>query len=473
MRDSERMSGVDRAWLLMERPTNPMMVVGLLVLDEPLSLQRLRNLVTKRFLSFERFRFRPHSEALAAHWVRQADFAIEDHVVCVALPGAAGKAELQALAGELASTQLSPERPMWSFHLVEKYGAAGSAVILRIHHCYADGIALTRVLLSLTDPTRRGYLRPAQHHREGAAARASSALFEPFAAAAQLVSQTIGEGTALAEKSLQFALHPFEAAAAVRHAADLAGELTHVGLLADDPPTCLKQPLSGVRHVAWTDPLPLDEVRTIAHVLGCTINDVLVATLAGALGRYLRTHDRKIKASTSIRAAVPVNLRTDADTKLGLGNQFGLVFVDLPVGIRHPLQRLYAVRTTMLALKGSPQALVTFGLLALIGALPAAVEESAMALFSAKASLVASNVPGPRQPLYLGGAPVAQTLFWVPQAGSIGTGISMLTYNGTLQFGVMSDRALIAHPGALAELLQTEFEQLLLLVLMGAEPAGD
>jgi hypothetical protein len=110
---------------------------------------------------------------------------------------------------------------------------------------------------------------------------------------------------------------------------------------------------------------------------------------------------------------------------------------------------------------------VTLGLLAAVGSLPAAVEDSAIALFTAKASLVASNLPGPRDPLRLCGAPISEMLFWVPQAGSIGTGVSMLTYNGRVQFGVMSDRQLIPEPRKLVELIGDEFERLVLLVLLG------
>jgi hypothetical protein len=127
----------------------------------------------------------------------------------------------------------------------------------------------------------------------------------------------------------------------------------------------------------------------------------------------------------------------------------------------------------MNALKGSSEALVTFGLLAAVGALPPVVEESAIAAFTAKASLVASNVPGPREEIRLAGAPVTQMLFWVPQAGSIGTGVSMLSYNGRVQFGVISDRQLIPEPRKLVELVETEFERLVLLVLLGGSVLQD
>jgi WS/DGAT/MGAT family acyltransferase len=222
-----------------------------------------------------------------------------------------------------------------------------------------------------------------------------------------------------------------------------------------------------VKRVAWAPPLPFQEVRALAKLLGCTINDVLMATLAGALGRYLEGRGEHV-ADLRIRAAVPVNLRTQEDPPTSLGNRFGLVFVELPIGVHDPLERLFATRAGMLELKGSRQPLVVLGLLAAIGSLPATVEEPALELFSRKASLVVSNVPGPRRPLALGGAPITQLLFWVPQAGSIGVGASILTYGDQVQFGILADRRLVPEPAALVAFVQPELERLLLLVLLGA-----
>ena len=449
MEGVEQMSRVDRAWLLMERPRNPMMVVGLIVLDGSVGYRRLRNLISEHLLVFDRFRCRPVRDTLGARWVRQAEFDLSDHVSRVTLPGGAGQHELETLVGQLASTQLSTQRPLWSFHLVENY-RDGSAIIVRIHHCYADGIALIRVLLSLADTE-------AKHRPPHASA--------PPRQFAGRISKTINETTDLLKTGMHYALHPVQAFG-------LGGELARIAMLPDDPPTCLKKTLTGVRRVAWSAPSSLDEVRTIGRVLGCTINDVLVATLAGALGRYLESRGDAV-AGVTIRAAVPVNLRPDDDSQLVLGNNFGLFILELPVGIGHPLARLYSVQRTMQKLKGSPQALVTLGLLAVIGSLPAAVEGPVMAMFSAKASLVASNVPGPQRQLHITGVPVSQVLFWVPQAGSIGMGVSMLTYNGEVQFGVMSDRALIPEPGDLTRIMLDELKRLVLFVLPGGRTPGD
>lgn len=460
MRVLEDLSGVDRAWLLMDRPANPMMIVGLLMLGAPLERRRLRALIAERFLAYPRFRCLPVSQALGGSWVEAERFDLDDHVPCHALPQPAGQRELEELAGELASLPFRPGVPFWYFHLIENY-AHGSAIVVRIHHAYADGIALVKVLLSLADATPGARPRRRPHPRAAAG---------PWDFANAWLPGVVRDGLNLTGKALHLATHPLETSALARKALALAGELTHLGLLADDPVTQLKRPLSGIKRVAWTDPLPLSEIRTLSRVLGCTVNDVLISTLAGALGRYLAARGEAV-AGRSVRATVPVNLRPDTEGQPALGNCFGLVFVDLPLGIRHPLERLYAVHAAMAKLKDSPQALVTLALLQVVGSLPASVEEPVIALFSAKASLVASNLPGPSSPLYLAGAPVEQLLFWVPQAGDIGTGVSMLSYCGGMQFGVMADRQLIPDPGELVAELCREFERLALVVLLGAERA--
>jgi len=462
----ERLSGVDRAWLLMDRPSNRMTVVGLILLAGALDRERWVRVVEKRFLAFDRFRCYPVTDTLGASWVPAPQFNIDDHLLTASLPGAAGQRELEALVGELASTPFPPGRPLWSMHLVPNY-QGGSAIVIRIHHCYADGIALVQVLLSLADRAHPGRRHQARRAGAGSAAEGTHGTIPGvFLGALRSGIGLIDQGTGLLEQGIHYALHPADATGLARDALGVAGELTHIGTMADDPPSCLKRPLSGNRRVAWADPLSLEEVRTIARVLGCTINDVLVSTLAGALRSYLEAQGDEVSGVT-LRAAVPVDLRSGDGSDPVLGNRFGLVFVDLPVGIRHPLERLYAVHASMQSLKGSKQALATLSLLSFVGNLPAPVEEPATALFSAKASLVASNLPGPREPLSVAGVPVSRVLFWVPQAGSIGTGVSMLSYNGQVQFGVIADEQLIPEPAQLVDRVATEFDRLVFLVLLG------
>ena len=144
----EPMSRVDTAWLRMDRPTNPMMITGVLMFDEPLTLPALKQLVRKRFLAFPRFLQKPVETATGAYWKRDDDFDLDWHVRLSALPGRGQKKALERFAGQMASTPLDKTKPLWQFHLIERY-EGGSALVARIHHSYADGIALVQVLLSL------------------------------------------------------------------------------------------------------------------------------------------------------------------------------------------------------------------------------------------------------------------------------------------------------------------------------------
>lgn len=157
-RRSGPMSRVDTAWLRMERPTNPMMITGVLMLAEPLSLDRLRRVVDKRFLAYVRFRQKAMDTLAGASWRDDEHFELDWHVQPAALPGRASGPETEKRAqerfvGQLASSPLDKTRPLWQFHFVERYHG-GSALVARIHHSYADGIALVQVLLSLTDTQR-------------------------------------------------------------------------------------------------------------------------------------------------------------------------------------------------------------------------------------------------------------------------------------------------------------------------------
>ncbi len=470
----QRMSAVDTAWLRMDRADNSMMIVGVTVTEGRIRLAAFRRVIQKRLLHFDRFRHRPVADALGASWVEDEDFDLEWHVRSVVLPEPGDQQALEALVGELASMTLDPERPRWQMHLVEHY-RGGSAWILRLHHCYADGIAMVRVLLSMTEDARgRPLAEPPDGERRPRGRRKTVPPELPLldwigrlsAPAGELVQSALAEGGKLLEQGLQQMLHPDEAGLAALHAGGMLGEFAKTLALPDDPATSLRGAMCGTKRVAWAAPLPLAEVRTVGKALGCTINDVLMATVAGALGSHLRERDA-LYAGVTIRAAVPVNLRR-ADEPTSLGNRFGMMFVELPIGLRNPLERLYAVHATMGRLKGSMQPPMVLAVLGALGLMPARVQDTVVELFSRKGSAVVSNVPGPAEPLFLCGQRVTEMYFWVPQAGSMGVGVSMFSYAGQVYVGMIADRTLVPDPAEVVGRFASEFEQLLLAVTVGA-----
>jgi WS/DGAT/MGAT family acyltransferase len=450
MTNRERISGVDTAWLRMEQPTNLMMIVGVMMLEGRLAMRDLKRVVAERFLAFRRFRQLAVQEAAGAWWQDDESFDIAHHVHRTRLPGKAGKAELEALVSELASTPLDFARPLWDFHLVENH-AGGCALISRIHHCYADGIALIQVMLSLTGRSAAASL----------AAPAPSSEEPESAPPADLWDQVVKPMRGAFEGAMALGVDGLKS-----KGAGFAGEVAKLVLMGPDAATRFKGALGQRKRVAWADPLPLDEVKVVGKALGCSINDVLLSMAAGALRDYLQEKGDPV-AGLEIRAVVPVNLRPAGDGA-GLGNRFGLVFLDLPIGLEHPLERLYEIRRRMRALKGSYQPMIALGLLNAIGYGPRIIQDQVTRLLGNSASAVMTNVPGPPHPLYFGGQRIAELDFWVPQSGGIGMGVSILSYDGRIQFGVITDAGLVPDPDAIVGRFAEEYDKLMWLTLMSA-----
>jgi WS/DGAT/MGAT family acyltransferase len=251
----------------------------------------------------------------------------------------------------------------------------------------------------------------------------------------------------------------------LRDVVDIAAELANSVSLSNDPITCFRGTLGSRKQVAWAKPLELNDVKAISKALGCTVNDLLITAVTGALHTYMLNQGENPATSLEIRATVPVNLRP-LEHSPALGNFFGLVFLPLPIGEPNPLRRLHRIRTHMNDLKSSRQAVVSFGLLSALGVGPALLQKPALELFSRKASTVLTNVPGPDHPMYIAGSLVTEMMFWVPQTGDIGMGISILSYNGKVYFGLITDRKIIPRPAEVIQHFGSEFEKLLYLTLM-------
>ena len=471
----ERMSKVDTAWLRMDSPNNLMMINGVWTVEPGVSLAALRERVQQRLLQYPRFRQRVVEDAAGATWVDDQRFDIAAHVEPAQLPrrkGLSQQAALQKFVADLAMQPLDPRRPLWHFYLVEDFvgddGRSGSALVVRLHHCIADGIALISVTMSLVD----GGAEPPKRRKKAPASAEdwiTDSLIKPFTGMTVKALDLVGESAA---KSLHLLLDPEKAVQhglagsvdAARLGYQLLSDAAALALMPDDSPTLLKGEPGTEKRVAWCPPLPLDEVKAIGKALNCSVNDVLLSCVAGAIGGYLRQHGDDTEGK-EIRAMIPVNLRP-MEEAWKLGNHFGLVPLVLPIGITNPIERVYEVRRRMAALKGSTQPLLAFGLLAVAGLLIKPAQDALLNLFSRKTTAVMTNVPGPREPLFLCGSRVTQCMFWVPQSGHVGLGVSILSYGGGVQFGVITDTKLCPEPQQIIDAFAPEFAALSTLTLM-------
>jgi len=463
MAKREKMSAVDTAWLRMDRSTNLMMIVGVIVFDRRMDFKRLRDTVATRLVGrYRRFRQCAVQEVAGAFWEDDPDFDLDAHLRRRALPKGAGKVGLQALASELAVQPLNPGKPLWRFDLIEDY-EGGSAMVVRIHHSIADGIALVGVILSLTDDSAdapRPKAPPAASDDDGAD--------EPSRGLLETLAETLGAametGSALGARALTLAQDPDRLQTYGQYGIGLLAELAKLLALPPDSQTSLKGRTSTVKRVAWSEPMPLAEIKALGKALGCSVNDVLLAAVAGALRAYFLQKGEPVR-DVEVRAMIPVNLRSAKDEGT-LGNRFGLGTLSLPIWEANPFARLFLVRERMNELKSSFQPPLTLAILAAVGYAPKLIQQQFLDILAAKASTVMTNVPGPRQPLYLAGAKLDQVMFWVPQSGDIGVGVSILSYNDSVQFGLITDRHFIADPGSIAPLFAAEFENMLLALLM-------
>lgn len=212
------------------------------------------------------------------------------------------------------------------------------------------------------------------------------------------------------------------------------------------------------KRAAWSEPFPLESVKAIGKRLGGTVNDVLLAAVAGALRRYLEDTGQST-AGVEMNAMVPVNLRQPHEVG-ELGNRFGLVILTLPVETRDPVERLVIMKKRMSDIKNSPEALVAFVILNGIGLVPIIAEHLVEDFFVSKTSAVMTNVPGPRQPLYMAGSRLDNLMFWVPVYGNTGMGISIMSYAGTVTVGIMTDACLVPDPLSIAENFNVELREM-------------
>lgn len=463
----QRMSRVDTAWLRMDNDVNLMMIVGVWLLQPGITHAALCERVHDKLLKYERFRQKVVPDAMGANWVHDEAFDLQRHVLHQKLhrePGQTQREALQALVGELANTPLDPDHPLWQFHLIDGY-EHGSALVARVHHCIGDGIALISVMMSITDG---GMDPPKRRRREPAEAEGdwlSDAVVKPLT---ELAAKAIGMYGGGVAKSMEMLSHPQQGLAGgiemARTGAKVMGDVAALALMPDDSPTLLKGKPIGQKVVAWGEPLPLDQVKAIGKALNCSVNDVLLACAAGAIGAYLREQGDD-PTGKEIRAMVPVNLRP-MDEAWKLGNRFGLAPLTLPIGIANPVERVYAVRERMNQLKDSYQPLLAFAVLAVAGLLIKPAQDMLLGLFAKKSTAVMTNVPGPATKLKLCGATLRQTMFWVPASGDVGVGVSILSYGGGVQFGLITDKRLCPHPQQIIDRFEPEFETLLLMTMM-------
>ena len=393
------------------------MVIGaLLLFDQPVALDALAEVVSRKLLPHRRFRqhvVEPEHAFARPCWRDDNSFDLGEHVLELTPPHALDRDALVCLAGDRMSAPLPRDRSPWTLELVD-LAPAGSALIARFHHCIADGRALVSLLGELADGVRNGAAGTAV-----ASSRSSH------------VSRRGGLW------------------------AWLAGFL-RLFMLSADPVGGSRRPLSGRKRVAWSTSISMDSVKAVARARGHHVADVLLAGVAGALAR---TSGARGPAPKSVRVLLPVAAPSESSSD-GLGNHYASVFVRLPIAVADPRARLEIIARDMDAVRRGGALRLAMALMRLAGAAAPAVERWAVRWWSRRASLVVSTLPGPDSPVLLAGRRVRAIVVWAPAAASVGLSITLFGYAGALHLGVLADAAVIDRPEELAAGFQAAMDEL-------------
>jgi WS/DGAT/MGAT family acyltransferase len=457
---TDRLSALDVSFLYLEEPTTPMHVGGLAVFQPPeegFDYDRLVGLIEDRISLVPRYRQKIRwvpGHLANPVWVDDADFDIAFHVRRSALPRPGSDAQLRELVGRLMSRRLDRHRPLWEMYLVEGLEAGRIAVITKTHHAMVDGISavdIGQVILDVT-PTPRDvpddlWMPQPPPSALGLVADAVTELVRRPPAVIDAVRMGVLDIRSTAGKLVGAA---GGLAAAARVAARPA------------PDTPLNVPIGEQRRfgVARTD---LDDYKRVRKAHGGTVNDVVLATVAGALRGWLLSRGESVTAGTTVRAMVPVSVRPDGE-QAALGNRVSSYLVDLPVGEPDPVVRLSQVSFAMKAHKESGQSVGADAIVALSGFAPPTLHSlgaRAANGFSRRLfNLVVTNVPGPQFPLYAAGAQMLEMFPVVPLAKGQALCIGLTSYNGGVYYGLNADRDALPDVDVVGSMLEESLAEL-------------
>jgi len=453
----DRLTGLDSSFLHLERDSAHMHVAGCMVfMGSAPSYDELVAQIVSRLHLVPRYRqrlaFVPLGQGRPV-WVDDPHFNVRFHVRHTALPQPGGEDQLKQLTGRVFSQALDRSRPLWEIWLVEGLSGDRFALLSKTHHALVDGVSGVDIATVLFDTSPEpAPVAPPEHEW----------VPRPLPTDAQLLADALLERATVPgeiARGVRAALRgPRSVASRLGAAAGGVGAMARAGLAAA-PSSPLNVRIGPHRRFSWVR-ADLSEFKAVKNALGGTVNDVVLAVVAGALGRYLRMHGETTE-DTVLKAMVPISIRADVE-RGALGNRVAAMWAPLPIGITDPVQRLLTISRDMDDVKQSGQAVGAQVLTELAGFAPPTILAQAARLQARQRmfNLVVTNVPGPQFPLYMLGRELESMFPMVPLAGNQALGIAIMSYNGALDFGLNADYDALGDVEALADELRASIEEI-------------
>jgi WS/DGAT/MGAT family acyltransferase len=454
---ADRLTGLDASFLYLEEDDTHMHVASTTIFEGPApSYDEFRDHIESRLHLVPRFRqnvrFVPFSQGRPV-WVDDPHFNLGYHVRHTSLPPPGSEQQLRVLAARVFAQQLDRSKPLWELWLVEGLDDNRFAIVGKTHHCMVDGVSgvdITSVLFDLEkNPDTSAKSDPPKW------------LPEPEPSRAQLLAEALVERAVSPREMVRGARRvlrgPRRAARKLTEAVMASASFASAGLGAPDTP--FNVDIGPHRRFAFVR-ASLEDLKHVKDELGGTVNDVILAAVAGALGNFMRArgHDT---TDLEIRAMVPVSVRTE-NQKGALGNRVSTMMAPLPVWCEDPVERLHRVSATMGDLKQSKQAMGAELMTQLADFAPPTIANQAARLQSRQRffNLVVTNVPGPQFPLFLMGRRMQSVFPMVPLAKRQALCVGIMSYDGQVNFGLIGDYDAMEELEPLANELQSSLDSL-------------
>ncbi len=467
----DRLSAVDASFLHQEKQASHMHVGALVIFEgPPPSRDEFAEHIESRLDLVPRYRQKlafPRFEMGRPFWVDDPRFNIDYHLRHTALPAPGSMDQLRQLVGRIYSQRLDRSKPLWEVWLIQGVHEDGDsserfALISKTHHALVDGISGVDISTVLFDHS------PVPAETEERAKWAPQPEPSDVDLVAEGVKGLVRTPVGLAGRAIGAVSRPRELAGQALEAAEGVGEIVWAGMNpAPDVP--LNVPIGPHRRVWWVRSR-LEDFKAIKDALGGTVNDVVLAVVAGALGRWLRQRGIRTEG-LELRALVPVSIRGEED-RGSLGNRIAVMRGPLPVYAEDPVERLRIVRESMGGLKESKQALgaeVISGLQDF--APPTLLAQASRLNFSTRLfNLIVTNVPGPQFPLYLLGREMEEIvpIAFLPENHALA--IAIMSYNGKLDFGLLGDYDAMPDIDTVGRLIEETLDELLEIARSAARP---
>ncbi len=462
MKADEQLSPLDASFLYLERPTEPLHVGAVAVLDGAPAFAELVTVLGTRLGALRHYRQMPVRPALdlgLPRWHDDPAFDPRRHLFRTTIAAPGDDTALHTAIDAIFSRPLATDRPLWECHLLEGLAGGRAALVTKVHHCMIDGVSGAQILAVMTDDADGN-----------GAALPAPAEPSPPSVESGIVAATVGALASVGD--MLAAAQPAELLGRAQDTLAAAGAVA--GLASQRlQPFSFNGPLSGARRTVWAS-FDLDRFLAIRGAAACKMNDVVLAVIAGALRRFLPP--AVATSGRRARALIPVNVRR-SDEHLALGNRVSGMFASLPIDVADPIERLQIIATEMRRHKEQGQARAFDLALTAVGALPTPLAPFAVRLTGwwPLVHTVCTNVPGPREPRHILGRRLLEIHPVVPLAAGIGLGFAILSYAGTLSIAVTADPTLVPDVERLIPALHAAADELALrlgVTTPAAMPAG-